>query len=50
MGEIRNMQKILVEKPEGRRPLERFMRRWENIIECILGKYGGKVWDWIDLA
>jgi hypothetical protein len=29
---------ILVRKPEGKRPLGRPRRRWEGILECILGK------------
>jgi len=43
MGEIRNAYNILVGKPEGKRPLGRSKRIWE-ILEFILGKYGGKVW------
>jgi hypothetical protein len=31
-GEKRNAYGILVEKPEGKRPLERPRRRWEGII------------------
>jgi hypothetical protein len=33
MGEIRNPYKILVCKPEGKRRLERFRRRFEDIIK-----------------
>jgi hypothetical protein len=43
MGEMKNEYKILVGKPEGKRLLGRPRRRWE-ILECILGKQGGKVW------
>jgi hypothetical protein len=32
MGRMRNVCKILVGKPEGRRPLGRFRRRWEDNI------------------
>lgn len=31
MKEWRNVQKILVEKPEGKRSLGRYSRRWEEI-------------------
>jgi hypothetical protein len=31
MGEGRNMYRILVEKPEGKRPLVRPWRRWDGI-------------------
>jgi hypothetical protein len=36
MGEIRNACKILVGKPEGKRPLGRPRRRWEDNIKWIL--------------
>jgi len=32
MGEVRNTYKVLVGKPEGRRPLGRPKRRWEDSI------------------
>jgi hypothetical protein len=38
MGEIRNVYKILVGKPEGKRPLERTRHSWENSIKWILKK------------
>jgi hypothetical protein len=41
MGEMR---KILVEKPEGKRPLGRPRRRWRIILEWIFGQKGGKMW------
>jgi hypothetical protein len=31
IGEDRKVYGVLVEKPEGKRPLERPRRRWENI-------------------
>jgi hypothetical protein len=43
MGQMRNVRNILVEKAEGKRPLERPRRR-RKISEYILGKQGGKVW------
>jgi hypothetical protein len=38
MGEEREMYKVLVGKPEGKRPLVRPRRRWENGIRMILGR------------
>jgi hypothetical protein len=32
MGEGRNVYRVLVGKPEGKRPLERPRRRWEDVI------------------
>jgi hypothetical protein len=37
MGQDRKMYKILVEKPEGKRPLGRPRRRWEDGIRMDLG-------------
>jgi hypothetical protein len=36
MGEKRNMYRLLVGKPEGKRPLGRPRRRWINNIRWIL--------------
>jgi hypothetical protein len=38
MGELRNAYIISVWKPEGYRPFGRPKRRWEIILEWILGK------------
>jgi hypothetical protein len=38
MGEERKMYKILMGKPEGKRPLGRPRRRWENGIRMDLGE------------
>jgi len=40
MGVIRNAYKILVGKPEGKRPLERPSLRWEDNIKMYLRKIG----------
>jgi hypothetical protein len=50
MGERRGAYKALVGKPDGRRPLGRPRRRWEDNIKMELRKvvWGGM--DWIDLA
>jgi hypothetical protein len=44
MREMRNAYRILVGKPEGKRPLARPWRRWKVILKWIRGKQGGKVW------
>jgi hypothetical protein len=38
MGEVRGAYNILVGRPEGRRPLERLRRRWEDNIKMGLGE------------
>jgi hypothetical protein len=43
-GEARNAYNILVGKPEGKRPLGRTRRRWEDNIRMDLRKIGGRVW------
>jgi hypothetical protein len=49
MGERRNACKILVGKPEGRRPLGR-PRRWVDNIKIDLRDIGWDGINWIDLA
>jgi len=39
-----------VEKPEGKGPLGRPRRRWEDIIKMDFQEVGSEVMDWIDLA
>jgi hypothetical protein len=46
MGERRDAYRVLVGKPEGRRPLGRPRRRWEDNIKWIFERLGGGV-DWI---
>jgi hypothetical protein len=50
MGEERNVYRVLVEKPEGKRPLERPRRRWEDGIKIDLKAIGWGVVGWIHLA
>jgi hypothetical protein len=50
IGEERNAYRILVGKPEGRRPLGRPRRRWVGNIKMDLGGIGWVDVDWIDLA
>jgi hypothetical protein len=49
MGLGRNLYRVLVEKPEGKKPLERPRRRWEVGIKMNLRKIGWGV-EWIRLA
>jgi hypothetical protein len=50
MIEVRNVYKILVRKPEGKRPLGRARRRWKNNIAMDLREIGWKGVDWIHLT
>jgi hypothetical protein len=49
-GEKRNACRILVGKPEGKSPLGRSRRRWEDNIKLDLREIGWGGMDWIDLA
>jgi hypothetical protein len=50
MGEMATVYKSLVGKPEGKRPLGRPKRRWENNIEIDLRTIGWEGVDWINMA
>jgi hypothetical protein len=50
MGDKRNAYRLLVGKPEGKRPLGRPRRRWVDNIRLVLVKVGWGVVDWIGLA
>jgi hypothetical protein len=50
MGERRGAYRALVGKPEGRRPLGRPRRRWEDNINMDLREVGWGGMDWINLA
>jgi hypothetical protein len=50
MGEKRNAYRLLVGKPEGKRPLGRPRLRWVNNIRMDLGEVGWGDVDWIGLA
>ena len=41
MGERRGVHRVLVGKPEGKRPLRRPRRRWEDNIKMDLREVGG---------
>jgi hypothetical protein len=48
-GEERNAYRILVGKPEGKRPLGRPRRRWEDNIKMDFREIGWGGMNWIDL-
>jgi hypothetical protein len=50
MGAGRNVYRVLVGKPEGKRPLRRPRRRWEDGIKMDLGETGWGGVEWIHLA
>jgi hypothetical protein len=50
MEEKRNAYRLLVGKPEGKRPLGRPRRRWVDNIRMELGELGLGDVDWIGLA
>jgi hypothetical protein len=50
MGEKMNAYRILVGKPEGKRPLGRPRHRCVNNIKMVLREIGRDGMDWIDLA
>ena len=50
MGERTSVYRVVVGKPEGKRPLGRPRRRWENNIKMDLQEVGCGGMDWIELA
>jgi hypothetical protein len=50
MGEGRGVDGVLLGKPEGKRPLGRPRRRWEDNIKTDLQEVGGGCEDWMELA
>jgi hypothetical protein len=49
-GEGRGAYRVLVGRPEGKRPLGRPRRRWEDNIKMDLGEIGIDGTNWIRLA
>ena len=50
MGEGRGVHRVLVGRPEGKRPLGKPRHRWEDIIKMYLQEVGGSCGDWMELA
>jgi hypothetical protein len=50
MGEKRNAYRLLIRKPEGKRPLGRPVSRWVDNIEIDLGEIALGGVDWIGLT
>ena len=49
-GEERGVHRVLVGKPEGKRPLGIPRSRWEDNIKMELQEVGGGCGDWMELA
>ena len=50
MEQLRNAYRVLVGKPDGKRPLGRPRRRWEDNIRMAFREVGCDPGEWIDLA
>jgi hypothetical protein len=50
MGEDSGVYRVLVGKPEEKRPLGKPIRRWEDNIKMDFQKVGGCRGDWMELA
>ena len=50
MEEARGVYRVLVGKPEGKRPLGKPRRSWEDNIKMDLQEVGGGRGDWMELA
>jgi hypothetical protein len=50
MGKMKNAYKILVGKPEGKRPFRRPRCRWKDNIIMDIREIGWEGVDWIHLA
>jgi hypothetical protein len=50
MGEGRGFNRVLVERPEGKRPLGRPRRRWEDNIKMDLRKIGRIGFSWLRIG
>jgi hypothetical protein len=49
MGEGRGVYRVMVGRPEGKRPLERPRRRWEDNIKMDLQELGRGCGDWMEV-
>jgi len=50
MGDGRDVHRVLMGKPEGKRSLGRPRRRWEDNIKMNLQEVGGGCGDWMELV
>jgi hypothetical protein len=50
MGEERGVYRVLVGRPEGKRPLGRSLHRWKDNIKMDLGERGIDGANWVQLA
>jgi len=50
MGEGRGVYRVLVGRPEGKRPMGRPRPRWEDNIKIDLQEVGGGCGDWMKLV
>jgi hypothetical protein len=50
MGERKGVSKVLVEKPEGKRPLGRPRRRWDDNIKIDIQEVGCWGMDWFEVS
>jgi hypothetical protein len=50
MGEVSGVHRVLVRKTEGKSPLRRPRRRWEDNIKMDVQEIGGGHGDWMELA
>ena len=50
MVEDTGVHRVLVRKPEGKRPLGRPRRKWDDNIKMDLQEIEGGRWDWMELA
>jgi hypothetical protein len=50
MAEERGVHRVMMEKPEGKRPLGRPRHRWEDNIKMGIQEVGGGCVDWMELA
>jgi len=50
MGERGDAYRVLVRKPEGKRPLGKPRRRWEDNIKMDLQEVGWRGMGWVELA
>ena len=50
MGEGRGVYRVLMGKPDGKKPMGRPRRRWDGNIKMDLQEVGGGCGDWMELA